>query len=74
MNDGPFGIVHYHDTRTCWDCDGIGRVAGAYSIRYTERELCRRGWRFLEAAGRMVCPECAFLRRHGFRQVRLDGL
>jgi hypothetical protein len=62
------------DNRACWDCDGIGLVTGSLSLRRTESELCRRGWRFLEAAGRIVCPECAFMRRHGYRQVRLDGL
>ncbi len=58
------GVFHVHDRRECWDCRGQGVVAYAISLRIVERVLVAIGWRFLEPNGRMVCPECAWKRRH----------
>jgi hypothetical protein len=77
---GPDGVFHVHNRRTCWDCNGVGQVGGAISLRVTEKVLYSIGWRFLadtndelsrERTIRMVCPDCALIRRQGFRQVRL---
>jgi hypothetical protein len=57
------GIAHTHDRRVCWDCNGVGIVGGAVSLRIVERALILIGWRFLEHRGRMVCPQCAAKRR-----------
>lgn len=64
MDDQVLGIFHVHDSRTCWDCGGLGLVNGAISIKVVEGVLQRLGWRFLEPGGRMVCSDCAWDRRH----------
>jgi hypothetical protein len=69
VSDQAQGIVHIHDRRACWDCQGLGIVHGSISIKITEKTLVALGWRFLEAGGRMVCSECAWKRRHPNKDV-----
>lgn len=59
----------YHVHRTCWVCGtkaygawATGRAARVHELHTLERQLRRRGWRFLEDWGRMLCPSCAQLR------------
>lgn len=55
--------------RSCWDCDGIGLVIGSVSRQVTDDTLRLLGWRFLEPGGRMVCPDCVWVRVHEVSQV-----
>jgi len=62
------------DTRTCWDCSSSVTLPGVDDINKVEREARRRGWKWLEYRGRMLCPDCAKTRRGLGYVIELEDL